>query len=288
MQQPGQNPTMPPAAARRHSVLGVEITDLSRRRAIGLLRAMIDRRDGRTRTVFFVNARTLNLAAADADYRRTLNSADHVFGDGTGVRWAVRLGGARLRDNVNGTDLTPEMFRALAGRGYRYFLLGADRDTIRRAARHARETFSGWTPAGFHHGYLDDPQLSAELVRRINRARPDVLMVGMGNPIQERWIRRHRHQLRVPVCIAVGGLFAYWAGDLKRAPRWLRRLGWEWLGILLQQPGKARRYLLGNPLFLLRALGQAWQTRRRRTREVYSPSTPAPLPGLAGRHALPH
>jgi N-acetylglucosaminyldiphosphoundecaprenol N-acetyl-beta-D-mannosaminyltransferase len=63
--------------------------------------------------------------------------------------------------------------------------------------------------------------------------------------------------------MAVGGLFGYWAGDIRRAPMWLRRFGAEWLGILLQQPHKAGRYLLGNPLFLMRILREAWAGRRR-------------------------
>jgi len=83
---------------------------------------------------------------------------------------------------------------------------------------------------------------------------PDLLLVGMGNPLQEIWIHAHRHQLEVPLVAAVGGLFNYWAGTLRRASPVLRRLGAEWLGILWQQPHKARRYLLGNPLFLWRAL----------------------------------
>ena len=80
----------------------------------------------------------------------------------------------------------------------------------------------------------------------------------MGNPLQEQWIHDHRAALRVPVSIGVGGLFDHWGGNLRRAPLWVRRLGFEWLQILLQQPGrKWRRYLLGNPKFLARAFGTA-------------------------------
>ncbi len=144
------------AADRQRSILGVRITDVTMWRAIELLQRLIDRGDGVTRCVFFANAHTLNLAAADPAYRQVLNGADYVFGDGTGVRWAARLQAVRVRDNLNGTDLVPAMFRATAGRGYRYFLLGADEATIGRAARMAADTFGGWTPAGFHHGYLAD------------------------------------------------------------------------------------------------------------------------------------
>jgi N-acetylglucosaminyldiphosphoundecaprenol N-acetyl-beta-D-mannosaminyltransferase len=184
-----------------------------------------------------------------------------VFGDGTGVRWAVRLlHGLRLRANVNGTDLVPRFLRLVPGRGRRYYLLGAARGAIGRAAAHASRAFPGWTLAGYHHGYLE-PGDAPSLVARIRAARPDLLLVGMGNPRQERWIREHRDRLEVPLAIAVGGLFDYWAGDLRRAPEWLRRSGFEWLHLMLHQPRKVPRYLLGNPAFLLRVARSRWLDR---------------------------
>ena len=131
-------------------------------------------------------------------------------------------------------------------------MLGADSSSIERAARHAKREFSGWTLAGSHHGYVTDEADALRVIDQINASGADVLLVGMGNPIQERWLHEHRERLNVPVAMAVGGLFNYWAGDIRRAPAWLRKRGLEWLGILLQQPKKARRYLLGNPLFLMR------------------------------------
>jgi len=237
---------------RTVQILGVEIIDVTQRRAVELVRHMIDSSDGRTHQIFFVNAHTLNLAAANPDYRALLNTGSSVFGDGTGVRWAARMKGVDVRDNLNGTDFVPKLLESTPGR--RYFLLGADADTILRAAAVAEMRFPNWTQTGFHHGFLCDSQLDANVVRLINAAQPDVLLVGMGNPHQERWIYEHRAALSVPVCVGVGGLFDFWAGNVTRAPRWLRHLGQEWIWRLLQQPGeKARRYLLGNPLFLRRA-----------------------------------
>ena len=233
-------------------ILGVEMTDVTRTRAVQLVREMIEGYDGSARSVFFVNAHTLNLAAADARYREVLNAGSHVFGDGTGVRWAARMKGVRLRGNLNGTDLVPELLASTPGR--RYFLLGADGETIRRAAAVAAMRFPNWTEVGFHHGFFDAASLCDEVIPRINAAGPDLLLVGMGNPRQECWIHEHLEQLRVPVCMGVGGLFDFWAGNVSRAPRWLRRLGHEWLWRFFQQPtDKAWRYLVGNPLFLLRA-----------------------------------
>jgi len=155
-------------------------------------------------------------------------------------------------DNVNGTDFVPQLFTSRAGRGYKCFLLGGTEEMNARAADFVREHFPGFEVAGRHHGYLGDDAASERAVAAINAAAPHVLLVGMGNPIQERWIERWRGALRVPVCLAIGGLFAYWSGDLDRAPAWMRRFGVEWVHLLVRQPRKAGRYLLGNPLFLLR------------------------------------
>lgn len=117
-------PVSTTTAPRSVSILGVRFTDVNQSDAIDLLEDLILHGDGLSRSIFIANAHTLNLAAADPDYRDVLNAADHVFNDGTGVRWAARLKGIRLRDNLVGTDLVPAMFRRTAGRGYSYFQIG--------------------------------------------------------------------------------------------------------------------------------------------------------------------
>ncbi|HZZ72412.1 MAG TPA: WecB/TagA/CpsF family glycosyltransferase [Pirellulales bacterium] len=241
-------------AGRALSILGVQVTDLKKARAIALLEQVIRQASARTRAIYIVNAHTLNLACEDEHYRWALNNAFRVFGDGTGVRWAARARGVRLHDNLVGTDLIPELFAATAGAGHRYFLLGATDETICRAAATAQARFPGWELAGCHHGYVQTSATAAAAIAQINDSQADLLLVGMGNPLQELWIHRHLKDLRVPLAIGVGGLFDHWAGNLQRAPRWVRALGYEWLQILLQQPHKWRRYVLGNPKFLYRMI----------------------------------
>jgi N-acetylglucosaminyldiphosphoundecaprenol N-acetyl-beta-D-mannosaminyltransferase len=234
------------------SVLGVDITDLSMEGAVALLTDLLEDRSGRSHSVYFVNAHTLNLACDDPDFRRVLNRGSHVLGDGTGVRWATRmLHGRDPLANTNGTDLTPALFRAHPTRGYRYYLLGNTPELIAQAAAFAQREFPGWTLAGFHPGFIG-PDEHAQMVAQINAAEPHLLLVGMGNPIQERWIDQHIAQLRVPLCMGIGGLFDYWAGVIPRSPQWVRSIGYEWLDKLLRQPHKFRRYVLGNPKFLAR------------------------------------
>ena len=240
-------------SANALSVLGVPVSDVALDDALGALEQMLQQQD-KSRAVFFVNAHTLNLACDDPVFGDVLRGADWVFGDGTGVRWAVRLlHGHALLDNINGTDVVPLLFSRLAGRGLRYYLLGNSPERIDLAAAHARAAYPGWTQAGARHGYLGEKDHAA-VIDQINASGAHMLLVGMGNPLQEQWIARHLPRLRVPLCMGTGGLFDYWVGDLVRAPLWVRRIGFEWLHLLLRQPHKARRYLLGNPKFLLRVL----------------------------------
>lgn len=238
----------------RVRILGVNIRNCDTPEAIGLLDRIIRQRPKVARSIFIVNAHTLNLASENRSYLETLRRGDIVLGDGTGIRWAARLRGKCMKDNLVGTDLVPAFFADTAGRGYSYFLLGGDAPTIERAAAAAGERFPGWRCAGFHHGYLNDSTLTGQVIDAINASSADVLLVGMGNPKQEQWIAKHLDDLRVPLSIGVGGLFDHWGGNLTRAATWIRALGFEWLQLLGQQPGKWRRYVLGNPKFLFRIL----------------------------------
>ena len=232
----------------RVRILGVSIDNLSFEEALAQLRTDVG--GPARRTLFFANAHTLQLAHRSAEFRRALEASDHVFGDGTGVRWAARLQGVRLRSNLNGTDLIPAFMRDANGGGLRYYLLGASPEVVARAAAVTTARFPGWRLAGHHHGFLDSAA-SDQVVAEINALRPHLLLVGMGNPIQEQWIAANRDRLETNLAIGVGGLFSYLSGDYRRAPLAMRRLGLEWFAVLLTQRQKWRRYVLGAPAFLL-------------------------------------
>lgn len=251
----------PPRQEDCVSILGVGISNLSEPATLSLLEQALSATDQQARALYYVNAHTLNLACEDSHYRHVLNQAWRVFGDGTGVRWGARAQGITMRENLNGTDLVPRLLTATADRGYTYYLLGADEATNARAADFARQRFPGWCLLGQHHGYVQGDQ-AWPVIERINRLQPHLLLVGMGNPLQERWIHRHIDQLQVKLAMGIGGLFDHWGGNLNRAPRWVRSLGYEWLQILLQQPHKWRRYLVGNPRFLGRIWRQIKQDRQ--------------------------
>ena len=232
---------------KRLTIIGVNFTDLPFDEA-GRLLSDATAGAGR-KTVFFANAATLNLAARDPAYKRSLNAADLVFGDGTGVRWAARLRSVRLQANLNGTDVVPALIRSRPG--LRVFMLGATAAVAEQAARRFPTLFPGAELVGRHHGYFDHSH-PGDVIEQINSSRPDLLLVGFGNPLQEQFIIANRDALRVPLVAGVGGLFGFWAGTRTRASATLRRAGMEWIHILFTETGKKKRYLLGNPAFLMR------------------------------------
>jgi N-acetylglucosaminyldiphosphoundecaprenol N-acetyl-beta-D-mannosaminyltransferase len=210
-------------------------------------------------TVLYVNVHCMNVAHRDSRYAEILRHSDIVYCDGTGVRLAARLAGLNIPERMTGADWIDDLCARAAGEGLSIFLLGGEPGVADDAAATLRRRHPGLRIVGTLPGYTID----GTTVRRINRSRPDILLVGMGTPRQEKWIHAHRAHLDVPVVWAVGALFDFVSGRIPRGPRWLTDNGLEWVCRLAAEPRKLwRRYLFGNPNFLWRVL-RAHPPRRR-------------------------
>ena len=212
--------------------------------------------DGKT-VLAFVNPDCLNIAWKNEDYRSMLRGADRVLPDGIGIHLGCRMLGLALRANVNGTDMFPLLCQAMASAGMSIYLLGARPGVARAAADNMVKHYPQLQVAGTRDGYFT-PAQEAAVVDAINRSGARVLLVAFGVPRQELWLRRWRDRLDPPVCMGVGGLFDFYSGRIPRAPVWMREMGLEWVYRLMQEPGRMwRRYVIGNPLFLLRVRQQS-------------------------------
>ena len=213
--------------------------------------------------VLNVNAHCLNLCHGDEGLRRFFAGADVVFCDGVGVRLAARMLGGRLPERITYADWLPRLATLAEERGFTLFFLGARPGVAREAARRLRRFHAGLKIVGVRHGFFDHGGGSPEngtVVAEINAARPDILLVGLGMPLQERWLMENHHRLDVGVALTGGAVFDYASGRLRRGPHVLPDNGFEWLARLLVEPRRLwRRYLLGNPLFLARILSQRWR-----------------------------
>ncbi len=204
--------------------------------------------------VAYANAHTLNLASRDSAYRAVLRSADIVLNDGAGLAIAGRIFGRPFPDNLNGSDFNPVILEEAVERGWPVFFLGARPGVADEATRRLSERIPGLKVCGTRDGYFD-PSESGDVARTVAAAGAGVLMVAMGNPLQEKWLSRHLEATGARLGVGVGAFLDFSAGVVPRAPAWMNRLWLEWVYRLLQEPRRMwRRYVLGNPLFLARVL----------------------------------
>jgi beta-1,4-glucosyltransferase len=170
-----------------------------------------------------------------------------IVNDGVGMDIVARaLHGRSFKANLNGTDFTPYLFRESV-RPLRVFLLGGRLDVVMKAAIHVEQKL-GQVVVGYCDGYQGMSDI--KLTERINASGAEVLLVAMGNPLQESWILEHRDQLEVPIVSGVGALFDFWAGDKPRAPMIIQKLRLEWLYRLCLEPRRLlRRYTVDAVVF---------------------------------------
>ncbi len=229
------------------SVMNVDLVDATPEAVINNLL-----QPGRNR-VFFYNAHCANLRATDAGYAQALARADVILPDGIGIELAARMRGDTLTSNLNGTDVLPPLLAEAALQGKTVFLFGGKPGTAQNAAAHLKSIIPELQIAGTRDGY-GEAQNTEAAIDAINASRADILLVAMGVPMQELWLDRHGHRVDADLMMGVGGLFDFWAGNVKRAPLWLRQLKSEWVWRLAMEPRRlAQRYLLGNFAFMWRA-----------------------------------
>ncbi len=237
------------ACAPQFEVLGIELDDLSADDvAAHVADAVIT---GRRMLVVNANAHMLTLAQRRRWLRNFIKQADIAFCDGAGVQFAARLLTGRLPHRTTPPEWVDAAARRIAPFGT-VFWLGGKPDVVERAASvFAHRT--GTRCVGWHHGFFDLSTGSADnaaLVAEINRASPDLLIVNMGMPRQEQWLRDHWPLLDARVGIAAGALVDHIASRVRRPPRWVANIGLEWAVRLAIEPRRLwRRYLLGLPVF---------------------------------------
>lgn len=231
-------------------ILSVPVARLDRDAALGEVERLYEAGD--PAIVAYANAHALNLATSDPAYREVLRACDLVLGDGSGLAIAARLRGLRFPANLNGTDFNPMILELAARKGWTVFLLGGRPGVAERAAAQLRARIPGLEVVGARDGYSSDDGAVVEDVRGSDAG---LLMVAMGNPKQEKWLHANLAATGARLGVGVGAFFDFTAGEVPRAPRWMRRTGIEWLWRLGREPARMwRRYLLGNPLFLWRAV----------------------------------
>jgi len=172
-----------------------------------------------------------------------------LVNDGIGLDIAAKLlHGKRFAANLNGTDFTPLLF-SRSPRPLKVFMVGGRPEILARAVKHVEQRL-GQQVVGSCDGY-DGLRTAHDIDQRINASGAEVVLVAMGNPIQERWMLEHRAAVNANILMGVGALFDFWAGDKPRAPKLVQRLRLEWLFRLSLEPRRLlRRYTWDILVFL--------------------------------------
>jgi N-acetylglucosaminyldiphosphoundecaprenol N-acetyl-beta-D-mannosaminyltransferase len=196
------------------------------------------------------NVHVLVTAQRNTRLRDALEEAWAVFPDGAPIAWLLRRSGERHANRVAGPDLMPATIEHGLAHGLRHFLLGSTPEVLGGLECRLRKRFPVIEIAGTSAPFGDDAALDA-VVTEIREARPHLVWCALGAPKQELWMRRNAAALAPALALGVGAAFDFHAGTKARAPRWLQRLGLEWLFRLAVESRRlGRRYLTTNAAFV--------------------------------------
>ena len=214
-----------------------------------------------------LNPHSYAVALNDSRFALALHDANWLVPDGVGVVWASRVSGGHVHERVTGSDVFSALHQRMnAAGGLSVFFLGASDATLAQIRTRMAQDFPNIRVAGtysppFKPTYSE--QELDEMISAVNATRPDVLWVGMTAPKQEKWIFENRARLDVHFAAAVGAVFDFYTGNVKRSHPIFLRLGLEWLPRLLQQPRRLwRRMLVSAPIFVTHVMRERWRQRK--------------------------
>ncbi|MEM7096909.1 MAG: WecB/TagA/CpsF family glycosyltransferase [Pseudomonadota bacterium] len=211
------------------------------------------------------NPHSLHTANADKEFCKSLNAADLVTPDGVGVVLASRFLGGEISERITGSDIFYEVsIRMNKKGGMRCFFLGSTEATLAEIRAKMKKEYPnievGTYSPPFKPNFSEDENL--KMIAAINEFNADVLWVGMTAPKQEKWIYDNISQLDVKFVGAIGAVFDFFTGRVKRSGVTYQKLGLEWLPRLLQEPRRLwRRNLVSNPAFVFEVLAQKYRAK---------------------------
>lgn len=208
--------------------------------------------EDKTKTMFFLNAHYYNIACKDKEYKKILNKCDLLLNDGIGVRLGLKFKGLKEKENMNGTDLIPKIIEISSKNNKNIYLLGGIEDVAEKAGEKIKAKCENVNIVGYHSGFFDKDE-EVKIIKEIVNNDTDILIVGMGAPLQEKWIYNNLDKLQgVKLVVAGGAILDFISERVSRAPVWVRKLNMEWVYRLLLEPKRLfERYVIGNFKFFI-------------------------------------
>lgn len=234
----------------RIEVLGVEFDAVTMAEALERGMAMLQTE--RPDYIVTPNPEVVMTCRQDPEAARAVREASLVLPDGIGIIYGAKILGRPLPERVPGADFALHMFEKMAKMGQSVYLLGAKPGVADLAGQKLAERFPGLRIAGTGDGYFKE---DGPVIEKINEAAPDLLLVCLGVPKQEKWMMENRDKLHVRLMAGLGGSLDVYAGVVERAPESWQRMNLEWLYRLKKEPRRIGR-MMRLPQFLLYVIGQ--------------------------------
>lgn len=198
--------------------------------------------------ITYVTAEIINKSISDSKILTTINNFDIIHPDGIGVFWASKIlsNSKSFSKRFTGSDFYPKLIRFAVANSFSFFFFGDTEKTLDRI----HYQFPELSVSGIQNGYNFN---NDKLISQINTLKPNILVVGLGSPLQEKWIIDNFQVLNVNVIISVGDGIKVFAGNKKRGSKFIQIIGLEWLVRLINNPKLYwKRYLIGIPIFIFR------------------------------------
>ena len=234
-----------PIPTERVQIFGVTVDALTMEDTVDRCRRLIEAR--RPAQHVSLNAGKVVLMQDDPRLRGIVSRCDLVSADGMSIVWAARLLGNPIRERVPGIDLMARLLELAESKGWPVYFFGARPEVLNRFLAVVRGLHPRLAIAGHSDGFSVRGQEAAE---RIATSGARLLFVGISSPFKEQFLADHLPEMGGTFAMGVGGSFDVWAGETRRAPVWMQRIGLEWFHRFLQEPHRMwRRYVFGNARF---------------------------------------
>ena len=230
----------------KHQIFGLEIDNLTLKEACDKVEALIQ--EGGTHHIVTANPEILYASLTNKALYQTIQKASLVTADGNGILLAGKILKTPFKERVTGIDLAEALIQTSEKTGHRIYFLGGKVGISQKAREKMQKRYPNAKIVGDYHGYFKDDV--ASVLADLKEKKPDILLVAMGSPYQENFIKAYQEELQLPIAIGVGGTLDVFSGEVKRAPKWIQKLKLEWAYRILGDPKRWRRALV-LPKFVL-------------------------------------
>lgn len=233
-------------------ILGIDIDNINIDEAGVLTKELIEKSNKTCSIVVAPNTEFIMMAQKDEEFYKILQNAELATPDSVGVMIAGKFQKKPFKERIPGQAYFRKILEVGEKEGWTFYMLGGKGEVPKLATENVKRIYPNLKVVGYHEGFFEENS-EKDVINEINSLRPNVLFVAMGAPLQEKWIAKHKNELKVDIAAGQGGTFDYEAGKIKRAPKIIQKLCIEWLWRLILQPTRIKRMIV-LPIYLFKII----------------------------------